>query len=229
MQATNNAARTLPPPPQNLGNNNNRGCYNCGEMGHFSRDRPKRVQQGAQAPRGRAFVIAANAARQDPNLVTGSFLLHDSYASILFDTGADQSFISSDFAIQLNLTEETLDSPYIIELANGKQITVSTILRNCPLILTDHTFTIDLLPMELGSFDIIVGMDWLPLNRVEVICSEKLLWIPVANDSVLEVCGDQTKRSVKIISCIKARISNDCNDRNNKQRYIWDCDKGKNA
>ncbi|KAD3066766.1 hypothetical protein E3N88_34646 [Mikania micrantha] len=71
MQATNTAARALPPPPQNpSNNNNNRGCYNCGEMGHFSRYCPKRVQQGAQAPRGRAFVIGANAARQDPNVVT---------------------------------------------------------------------------------------------------------------------------------------------------------------
>ncbi|KAD2805410.1 hypothetical protein E3N88_38787 [Mikania micrantha] len=204
-QATNTAARALPPPPPQNPVNNNRGCYNCGEMGHFSRNCPKKVQPGAQAPRGRAFVIGANAARQDPNVVTGTFLLHDSYASILFDTGADQSFISSDFARQLSLTEDTLDSPYIIEVANGKQVTVSTILRNCPLTLVDHTFTIDLLPMELGSFDIIVGMDWLSLNRVEVICSEKLLRIPVTDDRVLEVRGDQAKRNVKIISCIKAR------------------------
>ncbi|KAD2393961.1 hypothetical protein E3N88_40938 [Mikania micrantha] len=204
-QATNTAARTLPPPPPQDPVNNNRGCYNCGEMGHFSRNCPKKVQPGAQAPRGRAFVIGANAARQDPNVVTGTFLLHDSYASILFDTGADQSFISSDFARQLSLTEDTLDSPYIIEVANGKQVTVSTILRNCPLTLIDHTFFIDLLPMELGSFDIIVGMDWLSLNRVEVICSEKLLRIPVTDDRVWEVRGDQAKRNVKIISCIKAR------------------------
>ncbi|KAD4586015.1 hypothetical protein E3N88_23616 [Mikania micrantha] len=54
--------------------------------------------------------------------------------------------------------EEQLDSPYIIEVANGKQISVCTVYRNCPLTLNGHTFTIDLIPMELGRFDIIVGI-----------------------------------------------------------------------
>ncbi|KAD5318277.1 hypothetical protein E3N88_18223 [Mikania micrantha] len=182
----------------------NGGCYNCGEHGHFANNCSKKIQQAIPAPRGRAFAIGAPAARQDPNVVTGTFILHDFYASILFDTGADQSFISTDFACQLDSIEEHLDSPYIIEVANEKQITVSTVYRNCPT-LNGHTFTIDLIPMELGSFDIIVGMDWLSSNRVEVICSEKLLRVPLPNDRVLEVRGDQAKQSVKIISCIKAR------------------------
>ncbi|KAC9475837.1 hypothetical protein E3N88_45766 [Mikania micrantha] len=108
-------------------------------------------------------------------------------------------------ACHLNYAEELLDSPYTIEIANGKQITVDTVFRNCPLTLGDHTFSIDLIPMELGSFDIIIGMDWLFLNRVEFICSKKLLRIPVGNNETLEIHGDHAKRSVKIISCMKAR------------------------
>ncbi|KAL8249600.1 hypothetical protein R6Q59_006468 [Mikania micrantha] len=71
-QTVNNAAVAMHPPqnPGNL-NNNHRGCYNCGEFGHFSRDCPKRVQRGAPAPRGRAFMIGAAAARQDPATGTG--------------------------------------------------------------------------------------------------------------------------------------------------------------
>ncbi|KAD5960634.1 hypothetical protein E3N88_12106 [Mikania micrantha] len=155
---------------------------------------PRKSQPRAQVARGRAFQIGAAAARQDPNVVTGTFLLSDFHASILFDTGADQSFISSDFACHLNHVVESLDSHYTIEIENGKQIIVDTVLRNCSLTPSDHTFSIDLIPMDLGSFDIIVGMDWLSLNRVEFVCSEKLLHIPVENNQVLKIHGGQANR-----------------------------------
>ncbi|KAD6118893.1 hypothetical protein E3N88_10164 [Mikania micrantha] len=169
--------------PHNRNNNavvmatttDNRSCYNCSEPGHFSRDCLKKIPQRAPAARGRAFQIGAAAARQDPNVI--------------------RCFISSDFAHQLKHVEESLDFPYIIEVENGKQITVNTVLRNYPLILEEHTFSIDLISMELGSFDIIVRMDWLSLNKVEIICSEKLLRIPVENNQVLEIHGDQANRT----------------------------------
>ncbi|KAD4887918.1 hypothetical protein E3N88_19990 [Mikania micrantha] len=203
-QTVSNVAFALPPP--NNPNHNTRGCYNCGGLGRFSRNCPKKIQPAVQAPRGRAFALGAPAARQDPNVVTSTFLLHEFYASVLFDTGAEQSFISSKFACKLSHSEELLDSPYLIEVADGKQVTVHTILRNCPLMLNNQLFTIDSIPMEWGSFDIIIGMGWLSLNRVEIIYYEKLLRIPMAKDQVLEVRGDQAKQSVKIISCLKARM-----------------------
>ncbi|KAD5508010.1 hypothetical protein E3N88_15713 [Mikania micrantha] len=95
------------------------GTYSSSQQCYFSSPSTQQSE-----PEQRAFAIGAPAACQDPNVVTGTFLLHDFYASILFDTSADQSFISTDFACQLNQVEELLDSPYIIEVANGKQITV---------------------------------------------------------------------------------------------------------
>ena len=67
-------------------------------------------------------MIGAGDARKDPNVVTGTFLLNNHYASILFDTGADLSFVSTEFKQSLGLESSRLDTHYSIELANGKLI-----------------------------------------------------------------------------------------------------------
>ncbi|GJS51232.1 putative reverse transcriptase domain-containing protein [Tanacetum coccineum] len=53
------------------------------------------------------------------------------------------------------------ENHYDVELADGKIIGVNTIIRGCTLNFMNHPLIIDLMPVPLGSFDIIVGMDWL--------------------------------------------------------------------
>ncbi|GJS33430.1 hypothetical protein Tco_0531812, partial [Tanacetum coccineum] len=79
------------------------------------------------------------------------------YASILFDTGADRSFASTMFSSLIDIIPYALDSKYDVELADGKIIGVNTIIRGCTLNLLNHLFNIDLMPIELGSFDVIIG------------------------------------------------------------------------
>ena len=81
-------------------------CYGCGATDHWKRDCPKSKDAG----RGRAYVIGAGEARQDPNVVTGKFLINNHYASILFDTGADYSFVSNEFKHLLGLEANKLDT-----------------------------------------------------------------------------------------------------------------------
>nr|GFA05064.1 reverse transcriptase domain-containing protein [Tanacetum cinerariifolium] len=83
------------------------------------------------------------------------------YASVFFDTGADKSFVPTTFSTQINITPSTLDQCYDVELADGRIIGLNIILRDCTLILLNHPFNINLMPVELGSFDAIIGMDWL--------------------------------------------------------------------
>nr|GEV58413.1 putative reverse transcriptase domain-containing protein [Tanacetum cinerariifolium] len=90
-----------------------------------------------------------------------TFLLNNRYALILFDTGADRSFISTAFSALLNIAPTELDNHYDVELADGKIIEVNTILRVYTIDFLNHPFNIDLIPVPLGSFDVIVGMDWL--------------------------------------------------------------------
>ncbi|GKE45012.1 putative reverse transcriptase domain-containing protein [Tanacetum coccineum] len=102
---------------------------------------------------------------RDSNVIMGTFLLNNRYASILFDTGADKSFISSAFSSRIDIAPTPLENSYDVELANGKIVRIDTIVRGCTLKFLNHPFNIDLMPVELGSFDVIIGMDWLRSNN----------------------------------------------------------------
>ncbi|GJR95989.1 putative reverse transcriptase domain-containing protein [Tanacetum coccineum] len=173
------------------GNNNNRGnsgttqnastCYECGVQGHFKRDCPKLKNRnhGNQGGNGnspaKVYVVGNAGTNPDSNVVTGTFLLNDLYASILFDTGADRSFVSTTFSSLIDITPTTLDHYYDVELADGKIIRIKTIIRGCTLNFLDHPFNINLMPVELGSFDVIVGMDWLAKYHAIIDCAEKIV------------------------------------------------------
>ncbi|KAF5803254.1 putative transcription factor interactor and regulator CCHC(Zn) family [Helianthus annuus] len=182
------------------GKGRNQGCFHCGSNDHFMKDCPKK--DNAQA---RAFVIGAKDAREDPNVVTGTFLINSHFASILFDTGADYSFMSVEFKRTLGIESSRLDIPYSIELANGRLVESGKVVRDCTLELGERRFSIDLLPIQLGSFDVVVGMDWLSKNKAEVICHEKIIRIPLANEETLIVHGEKRDAPLRIISCIKAQ------------------------
>ncbi|KAI3717497.1 hypothetical protein L1987_69148 [Smallanthus sonchifolius] len=182
---------------------NGRACYQCGATDHLRNRCPKLAN--TQGARGRAFVIGTTEALEEPAVVTGTFLVNNVYASILFDTGADKSFVSTKLEPLLGKCASVLEPPYTVELADGKLTYVRTVVRGCTLTLNDHPFIFDLIPMTLGSFDIVVGMDWLSGNNAEIVCSEKLIRIPLPADEILEILGDKPCRGLKIISCMKAR------------------------
>ncbi|GJW59355.1 putative reverse transcriptase domain-containing protein [Tanacetum coccineum] len=93
----------------------------------------------------------------DSNIITGTFLLNNRYASVLFDTGADRSFVSTAFSSQIDITPSTLDHYYDVELADGRIIGLNAIIRGCTLNFLNHPFNIDLMPVELGSLDVIIA------------------------------------------------------------------------
>nr|GEV85849.1 hypothetical protein [Tanacetum cinerariifolium] len=155
-------------------------CYECEFQGHFRKDCPKfknnnHGNQGGNATAS-AKVYAVGRARKNPdsNVVTGMFLLNNRYASILFDTGFDRSFVSTAFSSQIAITLTTLDHYYDVELADRRIIGLNSILRGCTLNFQNHPFNIDLMPVELGSFDAIIGMDWGNKTRLNIISCAKM-------------------------------------------------------
>ncbi|GKE41577.1 reverse transcriptase domain-containing protein [Tanacetum coccineum] len=144
-------------------------CYECGRQGHYRSDCPKmkdqkygnktRNKDGIGEARGKAYVLGGRDANPDSNVVTGTFLLNNHYASVLFDSSADRSFVLTTFSTLLDIIPDTLDVSYVVELADGRISKNNTILRGCTLVLLGHPFNIDLMPVELGSFDVIIGID----------------------------------------------------------------------
>ncbi|GKB45925.1 putative reverse transcriptase domain-containing protein, partial [Tanacetum coccineum] len=166
------------------------------------------TQGGRRAP-GRVYSLCAKAAMKDNKVVNGTFLINNVYASVLFDTGADRSFVSCAFSKYIDIPPITLDTNYDVELADGKSLTTNTILRGCTLNLKSHLFEIDLLPIELGSFDVIVGMDWMAeKHRAEVVCYEKYIRVPYGNDMLIvqgERSGVKNESKLEVISSIKTQ------------------------
>ncbi|GJR55082.1 putative reverse transcriptase domain-containing protein [Tanacetum coccineum] len=130
-------------------------CTNCKKIVHSARNRAGNGNTVA-----RAYVVGSAGTNPNSNVVTSTFLINNHYASILFDTGADRSFISTAFSSLIDIIPTTLDHGYDVELAD-----------------------------EMGSFAVIIGMDWLAKYHAVIICDEKLVRVPFG-DKILILHGD---------------------------------------
>ncbi|GJV74414.1 putative reverse transcriptase domain-containing protein [Tanacetum coccineum] len=154
-------------------------CYKCGVQGHFKRDCPKlkNKNHGNQGGNGNALAKVA-----------------------------DRSFVSTAFSSLIDITPTTLDHYFNVKLADRKIIGINTIIQGCTLNFLNHLFNIDLMPVELGSFDIIIGMDWLSKYHGVIDCAEKIVRIPWGNETLI-VHGEGSNRGnetrLNIISCTK--------------------------
>ncbi|GJY47069.1 putative reverse transcriptase domain-containing protein, partial [Tanacetum coccineum] len=165
--------------PVNARNPTIRACYECGSTDHvrpacprwnraqgLGENHPNQVVannegqgrriQGNQA-RGRAFMLGSEEARQDPNIVTGTFTLNNHFATILFDSGADYSFVSTTFIPLLGLEPSDLGFRYEIKIASGQLVEMDKVIKGCKVEIEGHVFGIDLIPFGHGSFDVIIG------------------------------------------------------------------------
>ncbi|GJT17109.1 putative reverse transcriptase domain-containing protein [Tanacetum coccineum] len=180
-------------------------CFNCNKKGHLKKDCPTLRRNGQDGNnRGAVYKLGAVDAQQDPKVVTGTFLLNNRYATALFDSGADKSFVSTNFSTLIDIKPVELDTSYEVELADGKVVSTNNVLIGCTLNLLNHSFPIDLMVIELGSFDIIIGMDWLSRYDAAILCGEKKVRIPLEGKTLV-IEGDRNNSRLKIVSCIKAQ------------------------
>ncbi|XP_071740011.1 uncharacterized protein [Rutidosis leptorrhynchoides] len=146
-------------------------CFNCHKEGHRksecpdlmmgdkSYDNTKRLEKASGPTRGRNFLMTTDNAKKSNDVVSGTFLVNSKFAKVLFDSGADMSYVSFKYAATLDCPLCDLDSPLQVEIANGRFSVANGVYRNCVIDFGIEKFNIDLVPITLGEFDVIVGMD----------------------------------------------------------------------
>nr|GEX67781.1 hypothetical protein [Tanacetum cinerariifolium] len=202
-----------------------RACYKCGSTDHVrpayprlnraqgpGGNRPNQViannegqgrrNQENQA-RGRAFMLEADEAHQDSNIVTGTFTLNDHYDTTLFESGADYSFVSTTFIPLLGIKPSELGFRYEIKIASGQLVEIDKVIKGCRLEIKGHVFDIDLIPFGHGSFDVIIGMYWLSNHKAEIIFHEKVVRIPLLDGKVLKVVGERIEEKARLLMSVK--------------------------
>nr|GEY06528.1 putative reverse transcriptase domain-containing protein [Tanacetum cinerariifolium] len=158
-------------------------CYECLRPRHFSKDCPKLRNQN----RG-------NQTRKKTGNKTGGNEV----------TARDYTIGGGGTNPNSNIVTGT--HCYAVKLVDGRISKTNIVLRGCTLGLLGHPFDIDLMPIELDSFDVIIDMDWLAKYHALIVCNEKVVHIPYG-DEVLIIRGDNCDGGSKlnIISCTKTQ------------------------
>ncbi|KAA3483695.1 Gag-Pol polyprotein [Gossypium australe] len=191
---------------------NDRACFNCGSLDHFireclglaeqntvqnvrpsnttSRGRPPRnmgnvsgsqrgtkdtfVRSKARAP-ARAYAIRAREEASSPDVITS------------INLGSTHSYVCETLVSNKTLPVES--TKFVIRVSNllGWCVLVDKMCKNCPLMIQDSCFPIDLMLLPFDEFDIILGMDWLTLHDVIMNCQWKTIDLRCQNDEIIQI------------------------------------------
>ncbi|GJU64537.1 putative reverse transcriptase domain-containing protein [Tanacetum coccineum] len=105
---------------------------------------------------------------------------------------------------QARIEPSNLGFSYEIEIASGQLVEINKVIRGYKLEIEGHTFEIDLIPFGDGSFDVIIGIDWLSQHKAEIVCHGKVVRIPLPNDEALRVLEESPEEKVRHLMSVKA-------------------------
>ncbi|GKB83287.1 reverse transcriptase domain-containing protein [Tanacetum coccineum] len=194
-------------------------CYNCNQLEHKSNECPnpkvleakplksikeEKVEKAEVSnSKARVYVMTAEENKVVHNVVTGTILVNSIPARVLYDLGASVSFVSHEFRKNLSAPPNKLPFPLEVEIADSKVVVVSNVYRDVEIEIDDSIFRIELIPIMLGVFDIVIGMDWLDKYNANIICSQKLIRVVNPQGREIIIYGDKRKGDFKLCSVMK--------------------------
>ncbi|KAI3762252.1 hypothetical protein L1987_52677 [Smallanthus sonchifolius] len=161
-------------------------------------------EKEAPKAKSRAYTLTTEEAKALPDVVSGTFLVNNVPATVLFDSGASRSFIYLDFCPSLDGPTVRLNETFEVETAIGKTMKVAEVIQDCFINLEGNIFPVRLYPMILKGFNVVLGIDWLAANDAQIICNQKAVQIQTPGGNWITIHGDKLRSAVRIISMIKA-------------------------
>jgi hypothetical protein len=144
-------------------------CFNCGMSGHLTRQCPNKLSatgaesqlrpQGQQNyTYGKVNHVTTKEAQQAQNVVLGMFLASSHPATVLFDSGASHSFISSSFVVRHQLPITIMKETMLVSSPGGEMRT-KHICHAISITIRGVDFLANLIVLDSKGIDIILGMD----------------------------------------------------------------------
>nr|XP_043615955.1 uncharacterized protein LOC122587858 [Erigeron canadensis] len=196
-------------------------CFKCFEEGHMRSSCPKLTEEerleekkreaerkNAQMhgnPRGRSFQLSVEQARNTDDVVTGTFLVYNVPMRILFDSGANRSFVAIRMIHVIPVSKSCLENTLQVEVGNGRVELVKDVYKGCEIKISSELFQANLIPFPMGEFDIILGMDWLSSCNAKISCDEKAVYLKTSKGEDLVVYGDKKERSIPVCTFARAK------------------------
>ncbi|KAL4016686.1 hypothetical protein IC575_024343 [Cucumis melo] len=139
-----------------------------------------------------------------PNVVTSTLSIFNKSAHVLMDPGPTHCFLSIMFTVGVDKELESLTEELLISTLVGDSFIVNSVYRKCSILIDDETLEVDLIPLNIQEFDVILGMDFLSNHYASLNCHRKEIVFKRPRKSEIIFHGDRKILPTYVISTLKA-------------------------
>ena len=153
----------------------------------------------------RAYAMKARGDQDAPEVITGIISLYGIEMHALINPGSTHSYVCIEHVFDKMTVMEQLSYDMHVTSPLGYSVYVNRVYKNCPIIIHDREFSVDLIALPFREFDLILGMDWLSKHRTIIDCDKKTVVLRCSEQSEVIVHGVQSGPMSNVISAMQAR------------------------